>query len=80
MIYKKVGSADATREIYHEVYLSGLLKLHQLRDVEKFPGWIIANYPECDPFLLEIREKEAGLGGPNGSVRSFRRTGFVFPS
>ena len=42
MIYKKVGSADATREIYHEVYLTGLLKLHQLRDVEKFPGWIIA--------------------------------------
>ena len=42
MIYKKVGSADATREIYHEVYLAGLLKLHQLRDVEKFPGWIIA--------------------------------------
>ena len=40
--HEKVGSADATREIYHEVYLTGLLKLHQLRDVEKFPGWIIA--------------------------------------
>ena len=42
MIYKKVGSADAAQEIYHEVYLAGLLKLHQLRDVGKFPGWIIA--------------------------------------
>ena len=42
MIWRKVGDAEIVREIYHEVYLAGLVNLHQLREVEKFPAWICA--------------------------------------
>lgn len=30
---RKVGDAEIVREIYHEVYLAGLVNLHQLREV-----------------------------------------------